>query len=207
MIHANLGVAPWDVFHIGMYLQLGLTIGSWTVIVGLCIIAFTSLLSRSWPKAGAVWNMLLVGLFIDLFLLIPWIDTPSALWGKILLFTLGLLINGFGIGLYISPNCGAGPRDTLMLELTERTKWKVQHIRGSIEVVVLLFGWLLGGPVFIGTLIYTFGIGSIVGITLPRCQTMYGNLKKRFTEQSGGVLIEGVNKGQIWPNNHDGFSQ
>lgn len=207
MIRADMGVSPWDVFHIGLFLQLGLTIGTWTIIIGIFIIALASFLTRSLPQAGAIVNMLLVGVFIDLFMLIPWLQTPSLLWGKILLFSVGMIINGVGIGVYIAPKCGAGPRDSLMLVLTEKTKWKVQWIRGGMELVVLTLGWLLGGPVSIGTLIYTFGIGSIVGITLPLSDAFFQRLTGGSgSSQSGGVQNESINKGQIRAYHHDGAS-
>lgn len=170
MIKANLGSAPWDVFHIGLKLNFGLTIGTWSIIVGIAVIGVTSILTRAWPKLGALVNMVLVGVFIDIFMfLLTWLE-PTHVLLRLGLLIAGILINGYGIGLYIAPQCGAGPRDSLMLAVAERTKWKVQYVRSGMEVLVLLAGWLLGGPVFIGTVLFTFGIGTVVGYTLPQCQ-------------------------------------
>lgn len=205
MIEANIGSAPWDVFHIGLHLQLGLTIGTWSIIAGLFIIGLTAAITRKRPQAGAIINMLLVGVFIDLFMLIPWIQTPANMVSQVIMFLVGLLICGYGIGLYIAPKCGAGPRDSLMLALTELTGWKVQWVRGAMEVIVLLCGWLLGGPVFIGTLIFTFGIGHIVGFSLPQCQKLIDKITN--VKHVGGVQIENINQGTIRINNHDGVSQ
>ncbi len=176
MIKADIGSAPWDVFHIGMYIQFGLSIGTWSIIAGFFVLLFTSILSKEWPKLGAFLNMLLVGLFIDLFLMVPFIQTPLYLIGKIIMLVIGIIIIGYGIGLYISANCGAGPRDTLMLVLTKKTGWKVQNIRAVIEVVVLSIGYLLDGPIFIGTIIFSFSIGPIVGYTLPQCEKFTNKL-------------------------------
>jgi uncharacterized membrane protein YczE len=207
MIQAKLGAAPWDVLHVGLNIQFGLTIGTWSILAGLGIITFTSLLNKSLPQVGAIINMFLVGVFIDLFMLIPWLETPNYFLGKLFFLLIGMIIIGYGIGIYIAPKCGAGPRDTLMLELTERTGWKVQWVRGLIEVVVLFFGWMLGGPVFIGTLLFTFGIGSIVGYTLPRCQRYVDMILERCKHYSGGVQVESFNKGTVRVNHHDGVSQ
>lgn len=170
MIKADLGSAPWDVLHIGLYYHFGLTIGTWSIIVGFFILASASLLSKSLPQLGAFLNMLFVGIFIDMYLLIPFLQTPSTLLGSVVMLGMGIIIIGIGIGVYISAKCGAGPRDSLMLVLMEKTGLKVQWIRFIMEMVVLFFGWLLGGPIFLGTIIFSISIGSVVGITLPISQ-------------------------------------
>lgn len=172
MIRANLGSAPWDVFHIGLYYQLGLTIGTWSIIAGFFILVISSFIVKKPPQIGALLNMLMVGIFIDMYLLIPQLETPGSLIGKMIMLFIGIIIMGIGIGIYISARCGAGPRDSLMIALTEVTGWKVQHIRLGMEIVVLCLGWLLGGPVFVGTILFSLTIGIIVGWTLPACQRM-----------------------------------
>ncbi len=201
MIRAEAGSAPWDVFHIGLYQQFGLTIGTWSIIVGLVIIGSTSLLDRTWPKPGAFLNMLLVGVFIDFYLWLPVLKTPDPFIGKLVMLISGILIMGYGIGLYIAANRGAGPRDSLMLVLTERTGWKVQHIRLSMEMVVLSLGWLLDGPVNIGTLLFCVTIGPIVGYSLPQCKKLVDRLIER------GGRNENINKRKIRINHYDGVSK
>ncbi|MFD1736697.1 YitT family protein [Bacillus salitolerans] len=170
MIKADIGSAPWDVFHIGLFIQFGLTIGSWSIIVGFFVLMIGSLMSKAWPQLGAFLNMLLVGVFIDLFMMLPFLVTPQSLMGQVMMLLVGIVIIGYGIGLYISAKCGAGPRDMLMLVLTKKTGWKVQHIRLFMEVIVLTLGYFMGGPIFIGTIIFCITIGPIVGITLPQCE-------------------------------------
>jgi uncharacterized membrane protein YczE len=193
MIKAELGSAPWDVFHIGLTLQFGLTIGTWSIIVGVLIIALTSVLTKSWPPLGALINMFLVGVFIDLFMFVlAWYE-PTLLITRFVMLVMGILIIGLGIGIYIAPNCGAGPRDSLMLALTQMTGWKVQYVRALMEILVLLAGWLLGGPVFIGTLLFCFGIGSIVGLTLPVCQRIVQRmLDQLVTQRSNKSKLPGT---------------
>nr|WP_258000354.1 YitT family protein [Bacillus sp. Marseille-P3661] len=171
-IKANLGAAPWDVLHVGLNKQFGLTIGTWSIIVGVIILSTTSLLSKSLPQLGAFLNMMLVGVFIDMYLLLPWLKTPDTVIGQVIMFIAGIVVLAYGMSFYISANCGAGPRDSLMLVLMEKTKIKVQWIRLIMEVVVLSVGWLLGGPVFIGTIIFCIIIGHITGFALPQCRVL-----------------------------------
>ncbi|MGB7998681.1 MAG: YitT family protein, partial [Anaerobacillus sp.] len=161
----------------------------------------TSLMDRAWPKPGAFLNMLLVGVFIDFYLWLPILKTPDQFIGKLVMLISGILIMGYGIGLYIAADRGAGPRDSLMLVLTERTGWKVQHIRLSMEMVVLSLGWLLDGPVNIGTLLFCVTIGPIVGYSLPQCKKLVGRLIER------GGRNENINKRKIRINNYDGVSK
>ena len=136
-IKAELGIAPWDVLHIGLMLKFGLTVGSWSIIVGFFILTVSSLLVKRLPKLGAFLNMLFVGIFIDLFLYLPIIVTPAFFVGKLIMLIVGVIVCGMGMGIYISSDHGAGPRDSLMLALTELTKFKVQHVRLAMEVIVL----------------------------------------------------------------------
>lgn len=176
LIKSDLGATPWDVLHVGLYLQLGLTIGTWSIIVGVFILTATTILSKSWPKLGAFLNMLLVGIFIDLYMLLPFLKTPIHLVGQLVIAIVGIIIVGFGICLYISAQIGAGPRDSLMLAIRDKTGWKVQHVRSGLEIIVLITGWMLGGPIFIGTFLFAFTIGPIVGKAMPICERLTDRL-------------------------------
>lgn len=188
MIRADLGSAPWDVFHIGLFYQLGLTIGTWSIIVGFFILAISSLIVKRLPSVGAFLNMLMVGIFIDMYLFIPYLKTPNSIFGQLFMLVLGVLVIGIGIGVYISSRCGAGPRDSLMIALTEKTGLKVQYIRLAMELIVLCVGWLLGGPVFIGTILFSFTIGPIVGWTLPSCQKTTDNILYKIQHKNDNNL-------------------
>ncbi|WP_223702839.1 YczE/YyaS/YitT family protein [Sutcliffiella deserti] len=190
MIRADLGSAPWDVFHIGLFIQLGLTIGTWSIIVGFFILAISSIILKKLPSIGAFLNMLMVGAFIDLYLLLPFLHTPLSFVGKLLMLIAGVLVIGIGIGIYISSRCGAGPRDSLMIALTEVAGWKVQHIRLAMELIVLCLGWLLGGPVFIGTILFSLSIGAIVGWTLPACQRTTDTILNKIQHKNNKVTIQ-----------------
>ncbi|MET3699995.1 hypothetical protein SAMN05877753_105342 [Bacillus oleivorans] len=176
LIISDIGATPWDVLHVGLFLQLGLTIGTWSIIVGIMILASTSLLTKSWPKIGAFLNMLLVGVFIDLYLLLPFLKTPSHVVGQFVMGVIGIVVVGFGMCLYISARLGAGPRDSLMLAIRDKTGWKVQHVRSILEIFVLVAGWLLGGPIFIGTFLFAFTIGPVTGWAFPLCERLTNRL-------------------------------
>lgn len=180
LIKADIGATPWDVLHVGLHYQFGLTIGTWSILVGVAILTLASIISKEFPQIGAFLNMLLVGVFIDLYFLLPIIQTPGDWMGKSLMFAAGLLLNGYGMGLYISASFGAGPRDSLMIALTTKTGWKVTYVRAWIEIIVLIIGWQLGGPVFIGTVVFSFVIGPIVGIALPQCKIVTDYFLKKL---------------------------
>lgn len=172
LIQANLGSAPWDVLNIGLFYRIGLTIGSWTIIVGFFVLFLSSLLSKSMPQIGAFLNMLLVGVFIDLFLWLPFVKTPSTLFGREIMFLLGLIVMAYGMGFYISARLGAGPRDSLMIVLSKKFHWKISTTRMLMEAVVLTIGWFLGGPVFWGTIFYAVFIGKLAGLSIPQCDNL-----------------------------------
>ncbi len=193
-IKADLGAAPWDVLHIGLYKQFGLSIGSWSVIVGVFILGLSSAIMKQWPRMGSFLNMIFVGPCIDLFMAVPWLSTPDTLAGKLAMLIAGILILALGMGIYISARIGAGPRDSLMLDLHLKKGWKIAHVRLAMETIVLFIGFILGGPVHLGTLVITASIGHVTGITLPLCR----KLADRFLFQNGGKTANRIwhpNKG------------
>lgn len=160
-VKANMiGVGSWDVLHIGLTNTLGLTIGTWSIIVGLIILAIDSMFMKRLPKIGTFLDMFLTGIFIDIFnFLLPNVD---GYFPQLMAFCAGLLLLGFGCGMYIVANLGVGPRDTLMLLVTHKLGWSVGKARTVMEVTVAIVGFLLGGPIGIGTVIMSFGLGPIV---------------------------------------------
>ena len=190
LILADLGATPWDVLHVGLFYQFGLTIGSWSIIVGFFVLGISAVLMKERPKFGAFLNMLLLGIFMDFYLMLPFMVTPNSLFGKIVMFVLGMLIYSYGMGIYISAQLGAGPRDSFMLAIMERTGWKVSHVRRGMEVIVLIIGWSLGGPVHVGTIIFSILIGTIVGFSLPQCQRFTNKLIEYFLKNKQSKEIK-----------------
>lgn len=183
LIKAEFGAPPWDVFHVGLYYQFGLTIGTWSIIVGFLILAASTVIAKQVPQIGAFLNMVLVGLFIDMYFMLPFLQTPETWKGKFFMFFAGMAINAYGMGIYISARLGAGPRDSLMLAITNRTGWKVQYVRAVMEMLVLFLGWLLGGPVFLGTVLYSLCIGPLAGISLRQMQAVTEFMLKKLSKK------------------------
>ncbi|MDW0113950.1 YitT family protein [Sporosarcina saromensis] len=170
----RLGIGPWDVLHVGLYQNFGLSIGTWGIITGFLIILVTAAVLKQWPQVGTWLNMVLIGLFIDLF---NWLLPDfSSMTGQVSIFTCGVLVLAYGIGIYVAPNVGAGPRDSLMLILVDKLGIGVKKVRTMIEVTVAIAGWLLGGPVGVGTVIIALLIGQIVHYSLPQCRRLLLNI-------------------------------
>jgi uncharacterized protein len=154
-----LGTSPWDVLHIGMFKQFGLSIGSWSILIGLFIILTTSLYLKKWPRLATWLNMLLIGSFIDVYNFL----LPDTTWfiGSLLYFISGFFVMSIGCGLYISAGLGTGPRDTIMMIIAEKG-YSVRVGRMVMEVGAVTVGFLLGGPVGVGTIILAVGTGYII---------------------------------------------
>jgi uncharacterized membrane protein YczE len=158
---SQLGLGPWDCFHLGLSLHLPITVGEATIITGGLVILLSLFLGVR-PGVGTIGNMVLIGLFFDLmYPLVPDLDHPALIW-QVLLDVLGVAIVGIGSGLYIKAGLGAGPRDSLMLALTKRTGLRVALVRALVELSALAIGFLMGGTVGLGTLVFAFGVGPSV---------------------------------------------
>jgi uncharacterized protein len=169
-----LGIGPWDVLHYGLFLNFGLTIGTWNIIIGFLLLSFASIAKKKLPKIGAFLNMLFFGIFMDFFLwILPSIDSVI---GAVFSFVMGVVLLGFGVGLYVAADLGSGPRDSIMIMIVDKTGWSLKWVRNGMEIFVLLLGWLLGGPVGVGTIIIAFFLGPIVGYSLPQCKKLLAYL-------------------------------
>lgn len=164
-IRAGLGLDPWDVFHQGLAGKAGLSIGTVVVIVSFLVLPLWIPL-RQWPGIGTLCNAVLVGVFADVGLAL--IPEFSQLGGQIGMLAGAVLLNGIASACYIGARLGPGARDGLMTGLARRTGWSVRVSRTGIEVVVLGAGWLLGGCIGVGTVVYALAIGPLVQLLLPR---------------------------------------
>ena len=179
-----LGVSPWDVLHVGLYKQIGLSVGSWTIISGLCIVLITTLYLKEWPKIATWLNMLLIGSFVDLF---TWIlPNSKSLPLDIFYFLTGLFVMSIGCAMYISPRLGAGPRDTVMMIIVEKFGGSIRMARFLTETIVAILGWLLGGPIGVGTVIIALFTGYIIQPALPFFEKL---LAKRITIEENATLM------------------
>lgn len=165
MVAADLGLAPWSVLDQGISDRTGIPIGTVSIIVG-AVVLLAWLPLRERPGLGTVLNVLLIGLTIDAALLV--LETPDSMAARLAYLAVGALLWGPGSGLYIGAGLGPGPRDGLMTGLAARGVGSIRLVRTGIELTALVAGWLLGGSVGLGTVVFAVTIGPNVQFFLPR---------------------------------------
>jgi uncharacterized membrane protein YczE len=163
MVRAGLGLDPWDVFHQGLAGRTGMTIGIASAVVGVAVLLLWIPL-RNRPGIGTVANVIVIAITVDGALAV--LPTPTALPVRIAMMLGAVVLNAVSTVLYIGAGLGPGPRDGLMTGVVTRTGRSVRLVRTSIEATVLTVGWLLGGTVGVGTVVYAFGIGPLVQLVL-----------------------------------------
>ena len=160
IVHADLGTGTWLVLEVALANMLGIKIGTMTVYMGFFVLII-ALALREQVGWGTLGNILSIGPWLNLFL--DLFSTPKDnLTMQIGMFLLGVLIQGIATAVYIGVDAGAGPRDSLMLAIHRTTGVSIRLARGAIEVIVVLIGWLLGGPLGLGTVIFALLIGPSV---------------------------------------------
>jgi uncharacterized membrane protein YczE len=164
MLRSGLGLDPWDVFHSGIAQHLQLSFGTIVIIVGALVLLLWAPL-RQWPGLGTVANVIVIGLATDATLAV--LDAPRPMAARAGLLVGGIVLNGLAGALYIGSQFGPGPRDGLMTGLVRRTGRSFRLVRTSLELTVLATGWLLGGVVGVGTVLYALLIGPVVQVFLP----------------------------------------
>lgn len=160
LIRADVGTSTWLVFEIALADIFGITIGRMTVFVGFTVLIL-ALALREKVGWGTLGNILSIGPWLDLCLRV----LPSAsgnLFLQILSFFAGILVQGIATAVYIGVDAGAGPRDSMMLAIHRVTGVSIRLARGALELVVVTVGWLLGGPLGVGTLVFAILIGPSV---------------------------------------------
>jgi len=163
-IQAGLGVDPWTVFAQGLSIHTGVGIGWVTNLLGLLILLFWIPL-RQKPGIGTILNILLVGTSMQATLAV--IPPVSGFFAQLAALLGGVVIVAIASGLYIGAGFGPGPRDGLMTGMNSRLGWPIWVCRAIVELTVLAAGWLLGGTVGIGTVLYALLIGPLVHVALP----------------------------------------
>jgi uncharacterized membrane protein YczE len=164
MLRAVLGLDPWDVFHQGLSTHVGLSFGMLVNVVGAVVLLLWIPL-RQKPGIGTIANIFTIGTAVDLTLMV--LPEIQGLPLRIAALVAGVVLNGVAGAMYIGAGLGPGPRDGLMTGLCKRTGWSIRVVRTGIEFTVLAVGWLLGGTVGVGTVLYAVAIGPIVQAFLP----------------------------------------
>ena len=164
VLRATLGQIPWDVLHVGVSTHIPLSFG--TIVVGVSLLVLLPWIPlRQKPGLGTIGNALLIGPSADLVLSV--LEEPEAIGWRIILLVGGIVLNGIATGMYIGSQFGPGPRDGLMTGLARVSGRSIRVVRTGIEVTVVAVGWLLGGTVGIGTVLYAVAIGPLAQFFLP----------------------------------------
>ena len=176
MVRGVLGNMPWDVLHQGVARHVPLSLGVIIIAVSVLVLLLWVPLRQS-PGLGTIANALLVGLAADATL---WVVAPGEGWvERGALMAAGVLLNGVASAMYIGAQLGPGPRDGLMTGLARRTGWSLRLVRTGIEVTVIALGWLLGGVVGLGTVVYAVAIGPLTQALLPWFTVDLGDRARR----------------------------
>lgn len=181
-VDAGLGVDPWTVLAEGLSNRTGIGVGWMTNILGLLILlAWIPLRQR--PGIGTIANILILGTAMQLTL---WVLPPvSGFVAQLAVLVVGILLVAVASGLYIGAHFGPGPRDGLMTGLRSRFGMPIWAARGGVELTVLALGWLLGGTVGLGTVVFAVTIGPLVHLTLPLFDT--ARERRPRTAESTGI--------------------
>lgn len=163
MVQAGLGLGPWEVFHQGIGRLTGLQLGTVSILLGIPILAAWWPLGER-PGVGTVLNILVIGSATNVGLgLIP---EAAGIAAQLALMAGGVVTIAVGSGLYLAADLGPGPRDGLMTGLHLRYGWSIRHARTAVELAVLGAGFLAGGTIGLGTVVFALGIGPLVQLTL-----------------------------------------
>jgi uncharacterized membrane protein YczE len=167
MLQSQLGLMPWDVLHQGIALQGGWPMGRVAVAVSFAVLlAWIPIRQR--PGLGTISNAIVIGLVFDATMsLLGNALTDSGMAFRLVLLVSGIVLNGLATAAYISAQFGPGPRDGLMTGLARRTGRSVRLVRTLIEGSVLVAGFLLGGKLGVGTVLYALAIGPLIQWMLP----------------------------------------
>ncbi|KOV75443.1 membrane protein [Nocardia sp. NRRL S-836] len=163
-IRATLGLNPWDVLHEGLAERTGLSFGLITAITGVAVLLLWIPL-RQKPGVGTIANVVVIAVAVDATLAI--LPAPQGLLPRIVFLTLGIVLNAVAFAAYVGSRLGPGPRDGMVTGFCRRTGVSLRVVRTVIELLVLGTGWLLGGTVGIGTILYALGIGPLSQLFLP----------------------------------------
>jgi len=163
LIVSLTGASPWTVLAQGISLNIDLSIGTITLFISIGVLIFWLPLNQK-PGIGTILNALIIAVMIDIC--IKLVPTPENYIPQLILAVIAVLITGFGGGIYLVANLGAGPRDGLMVGLQKKTNMPIAVVRAFLEITVVTIGWYLGGTVGVGTLLFAFGIGPAVALGL-----------------------------------------
>ncbi|MGE6613489.1 YczE/YyaS/YitT family protein [Peribacillus sp. NPDC076916] len=176
----SLGLHPWEVLNVALFERFGFTIGTWSVMCGLVLVLIAFVVDRKYINIGTFLNALSIGPIMDFFLHLNILPHETEYWWlNILILLMGIIITGIGGGIYVAAGIGAGPRDGFMLSVSEKTGLSVSWARIVVESLILIIGFILGGPVFIMTFAYTFIQSPIFQFSMKLMRSFIASLKQK----------------------------
>ncbi|WP_413301750.1 hypothetical protein AA0X95_22410 [Bacillus sp. 1P10SD] len=184
-----VGLHPWEVLNVALYEHFGFTIGTWGVVCGLILILISFFVARSYINIGTILNALCIGPIMDFFLWLDILPKATHTWVDYIILLVAIVISGIGGGMYVAAGIGAGPRDGFMLSISDKTRLSVSQARIVVESFVLIIGFLLGGPVFIATFVYTFIQSPVFQRSLKVFKSLVESLKKRKEQSQESVVL------------------
>ena len=192
-INANLGLAPWDIFHQGISKHIGISMGQVSISIGIILVILNSIFKEKlgWGTLG---NMIFIGIFIDILMMNELLPVSTSVISGIIMMVIGMLTIAFASYLYMSSALGAGPRDGLMVILTKKTGKSVRFIRNSIEISVSIMGYMLGGYVGIGTVIMAFTLGYFIQFVFKITKFEINKVEHRFIDEDINFIREFIKK-------------
>jgi hypothetical protein len=184
-----VGLHPWEVLNVALYQHFGFTIGTWGVACGLVLIIISLFVARSYISIGTILNALCIGPIMDFFLWLDILPKATNTWIDYLILLCGIVITGIGGGMYVAAGIGAGPRDGFMLSISDKTRLSVSQARITVECLVLVIGFLLGGPVFIATFLYTFIQSPIFHWSLKLFNLLVETIGNKKSQTQKGLVL------------------
>ncbi len=178
-IQSRLGTSPFDALLVGLHRTVGLTIGSWEIVVGLTMVLCNALLEKKRPEYFALLTSLFTGIGIDcwVFLFRDWIE-PDSWVGQWICLLLGLIFTGIGVATYLQSKFAPNPMDRSMLIISKLTGWTVTYSRALISIILVLIALLFNGPIGIGTLLNALFSGVIISFFIPYILLIKSGLDK-----------------------------
>ncbi|MGY3718019.1 YczE/YyaS/YitT family protein [Sutcliffiella cohnii] len=173
-IVSDLGAGAWDALNVGLSNRIGLTVGSWVFIVGIILIVVNAFLRKHKPDYLAVITIFLVGSFIDFWLYMLSNLEPTGFLFKLLVLLAGMTLLSLGIATYLQAKFPVIPIDNLMLALQDRLGFKLMTAKMTGELIALVLALIFGGPIGLGTIIVTFGVGPFIQLFFPTMEKLYG---------------------------------
>lgn len=181
IILSNLGAGSWDTIMIGLTEKIGWTIGTWSLTLQFGIIFIAAVIGREKVQWKSIYGIILGSIAIDFWMELVFQEVIiTGLTNRVMLFVAGICLLGFGIATYIRTNLFSGPIDSLMLAVSKRFKLSIRMARIAIEFFAAITGFLLGGPVGIGTVIVAILLGYCIQFSMEGLEKIKGRYNLKF---------------------------